>query len=204
MIAAQSPWPELQKKLRPFIARRVNESADVDDILQEVFLRMQRGLGGLREEERFGPWLYQVARSAIVDHHRAAAKRNTNEVPEEDLAVGPPAENPEHDNAACDLANAVAPFVALLPSPYREALTLVELEGLTQREAADMMGISVSGMKSRVQRGRALLREALEACCRISTDARGKVIECTPRPDGRLPRGCVEATERGEKERCSP
>jgi RNA polymerase sigma-70 factor (ECF subfamily) len=75
----------------------------------------------------------------------------------------------------------VALFVARLPSPYREAITLTELEGLTQREAAEMLGISVSGMKSRVQRGREKIREMFEECCRISVDCRGRVVECEPR-----------------------
>ncbi|HEY5936213.1 MAG TPA: sigma factor-like helix-turn-helix DNA-binding protein, partial [Kofleriaceae bacterium] len=79
------------------------------------------------------------------------------------------------------LAGCLASFVALLPSPYREAVTLVELEGLTAREAAAMVGISTSGMKSRVQRGRAELRRRFEECCRIAVDARNKVIEVTPR-----------------------
>ena len=59
-----------------------------------------------------------------------------------------------------------------------------ELEGLTQKEAADMLGISLSGMKSRVQRGRARLRAKFEQCCAIAQDARGKVTDCDPRPAG--------------------
>lgn len=81
-------------------------------------------------------------------------------------------------------------FVSMLPSPYREALTLTELEGLTQKEAAEMLGISLSGMKSRVQRGREKLRAALEDCCHIALDARHRVVGCEPRPDGKLPDGC--------------
>ncbi len=72
-------------------------------------------------------------------------------------------------------------FVAQLASPYRAAVTLVELEGLTAREAAEMAGISVSGMKSRVQRGRAQLREMFDRCCEIALDARGKITEFSPR-----------------------
>lgn len=137
---ARTAWQDLAAKLRPFVARRVASEADADDVVQDVFLRMQ----------------------------------------------------PEEDDGAVerDLAMYIAPFVAMLPSPYREALTLTELEGLSQKDAAAMMGISVSGMKSRVQRGRARLREALEACCEIALDARGRVISCEPRPDGRLPGGC--------------
>jgi RNA polymerase sigma-70 factor (ECF subfamily) len=69
-------------------------------------------------------------------------------------------------------------------------LTLTELEGLTQKEAAERLGLSLSGMKSRVQRGRLHLRDALEACCHIALDVRGRVVACEPRPDGTLPGSC--------------
>ncbi|MBX3252093.1 MAG: sigma-70 family RNA polymerase sigma factor [Myxococcales bacterium] len=194
--AERGAWRELAAKLRPFVARRVSAEADVDDVVQDIFLRMQRGLGGLRDDERFGPWVYQVARSAIADHQRARARHPhatvaTDEGPEAFASAETSASIDEEDERAAErlLAVVVAPFVAMLPSPYREALTLTELEGLTQREAAEMLGVSLSGMKSRVQRGRQKLREALEDCCHIVLDARQRVVACEPRPDGRLPDG---------------
>jgi RNA polymerase sigma-70 factor (ECF subfamily) len=183
-------WRELEQKLRPFVARRVH-GADVDDVVQDVFLRMQRNLCQLRDEQRFGPWVYQIARSAIIDHQRAALRRPvaTDEAPDGST----PAIDEDEDGAVeRELATYLAPFVAALPSPYREALTLTELEGLTQKDAAAMLGVSLSGMKSRVQRGRARLREMLDACCKITVDVRGRVIGCEPRPDGKLPGGCCE------------
>src|SRR5688500_10028379 len=72
--ATRDAWKELEQRLRPFIARRVASSADVSDVLQDVFLRMQRGLSGLRDDDRFGPWVYQVARSAIGDYQRDRAR----------------------------------------------------------------------------------------------------------------------------------
>jgi RNA polymerase sigma-70 factor (ECF subfamily) len=185
--AARGAWRDLEAKLRPFIARRVHAEADVDDVVQDVFLRMQRGLAGLRDDERFGPWVYQVARSAIADQQRAAVRHPlaNGAPPEEETAL------PEDDDAVeRELAAYVAPFVAMLPSPYREALTLTELEGLTQKDAAAMLGISVSGTKSRVQRGRQQLRKALDDCCHIALDARGRIVSCEPRADGKLPNGC--------------
>jgi RNA polymerase sigma-70 factor (ECF subfamily) len=149
---------------------------------------MQRGLSDLRDDERFGPWVYSIARNAIADHLRAKKRHPVAaaEAPEEET----PSPDAEDERAAeKDLAAYVAAFVAMLDTPYREALTLTELEGLTQKEAASMLGISLSAMKSRVQRGREQLREALEACCKIAVDARGRVLSCEPRPDGRLP-GC--------------
>jgi RNA polymerase sigma-70 factor (ECF subfamily) len=185
---ARGAWRDLEAKLRPFIARRVRADVDVDDVLQDVFVRLQRGLAALRDDERFGPWVYQVARSAIVDHQRVAARHR---VVDGDSAENAAPEIDEDDGAVeRELASYVAPFVAMLPSPYREALTLTELQGLTQKHAAEMLGISLSGMKSRVQRGRQHLRKALEDCCHIALDARGRVVACEPRADGVLPEGC--------------
>lgn len=189
--AQRGAWRELEARLRPFVARRVRAPADVDDVVQEVFLRMQRGLAGLRDEERFGPWVYQIARSAIADHQRAATKHRVADDPAAEERAD---EVDRGDDGAVmqELASSIAPFVAMLPQHYRDALTLTELEGLTQKQAADMLGISLSGMKSRVQRGRRELRRALEDCCHIALDARGRVVSCEPRPDGRLPDGCCQ------------
>src|SRR5690606_24480720 len=102
-----------------------------------------------------------------------------------------PMESDDDDRAVEQaLASVVALFLAALPSPYREALTLTELEGMTQKQAAEMLGISLSGMKSRVQRGRVLLRRSFEDCCTIALDVRGRIVGCEPRPDGRVPSGC--------------
>ena len=172
---------ELAARLRPFVARRVSTAADVDDVLQDVYLRLQRSVADLRDEERFGPWVYRVARSALADHARARARHplTEGEAPE---AAAEPLDAEGEGSVAAELATCVPVFVAMLPSPYREALTLTELEGLTQKEAAEMLGISLSGMKSRVQRGRERLRKMFDECCEIAVDARGRAIACTPRP----------------------
>jgi RNA polymerase sigma-70 factor (ECF subfamily) len=178
MTVAPAAWDDVAARLRPFIARRIAPT-DVDDVMQDVFIRMQRGLPALRDDERFASWLFQVARSSIADHLRTRARHplaTTEATPE------PHAETPEDDReVARSLAGCVTMFVAQLASPYREAVTLVELEGLTTREAADLMSLSISGMKSRVQRGRAQLRELFEACCEIALDVRGKVTAFSPR-----------------------
>jgi len=169
------PWSEVAAKLRPFVARRV-AGPDVDDVLQDILLRMHRGLGALADEHRFTGWMYTVARSAIAEHGRTRARHPIADPP--DTAAG----DPDDDRAAATaLAACLTVFVARLPSPYREAVTLVELEGLTIRDAAAMAQISVSGMKSRVQRGRAQLRAMLDDCCAIALDSRGKVTDVVPR-----------------------
>lgn len=185
MIApeAREAYAGLVAPLRSFVARRVPAS-EVDDVVQDVFVRLQRGVGALRDEERFGPWVYRVARSAIAESQRARARHPLpREAPSEEhlAAEVPPADATDSDAPDARLAAAAAALVDLLPSPYREALVLTEIEGLTQKEAAERAGIGLSGMKSRVQRGRAQLRRWLDLCCEIALDARGHVIGCEPR-----------------------
>ena len=179
---AETGWKELTDRLRHFVSRRVG-GADADDVVQDALLRVSRGLSELRDDERFGPWVYRVTRNAIADHHRARARPLEAEravLDDDAVAAAPPEEGEERDLTE-GLVGCLTAFVTQLPSPYREAITLVELEGLTHREAADMLGISLSGMKSRVQRGRDRLRRMFERCCELTQDARGRVVACDPR-----------------------
>lgn len=181
MNLAPALWQDVAAQLRPFLARRV-DAAELDDALQDVLVRVQRGLPLLREEERFTSWLFQIARSSIAEHWRMRARHPLTDAPDDTEIVAEP--NDDDRETARALACCVSIFVARLRSPYREAITLVELEGLAARDAAEMVGVSVSGMKSRVQRGRAQLRQLFETCCEIALDARGKVIDYTPRARG--------------------
>jgi RNA polymerase sigma-70 factor (ECF subfamily) len=200
---ARGAWRELERHLRPYLARRVASAADIDDLLQDIFVRMHQGLGSLRDEERFGGWVYRIANSAIVDKARQRARAPRLE-PAGELEAGERIGEAE-EQLQSDLGECVALFVGRLPSPYREAVTLTELEGLSQKDAADMLGISLSGMKSRVQRGREKIRHMFDECCQISVDGRGRVIECEPRSLQEVPPDCHDAAvswaNRGGSER---
>lgn len=188
---ARGAWKELEQRLRPYLARRVASAADIDDLLQDIFVRMHRGLPTLRDDEGFGGWVYRIANSAIVDKVRQRA-RAPRIGPEVDFEVAS-AEGDGHDELQSDLGECVALFVSRLPSPYREAITLTELQGLTQKDAAEMLGISLSGLKSRVQRGRDKIRHMFDECCHVSVDARGRVLECEPRALDQVPPDCRDA-----------
>jgi len=149
---ARGAWKDLERYLRPYLARRGASAADIDDLLQDIFMRLHQGLSMLRDEERFGGWVYRIANSALVDRARRHARAPHLKADVDIEAASPADEATERLHA--DLGECVALFVGRLPSPYREAITLTELEGLTQREAAEMLAISLSGLKSRVQRGR--------------------------------------------------
>lgn len=167
--SARGAWEQLNERLGEFIRRRLR-TEDAEDVRQDVLLKIFRGMASLDDDTRFGPWVYSVARNAVIDRLRV---RRPPHVDLEDFAD--PEEAAEAD--ARPLVDCVASFVARLPSPYREAITLTELRGLTQAEAARLEGVTLSGMKSRVQRGRRLLRDMFEECCRLTIDGRGRVIE---------------------------
>jgi RNA polymerase sigma-70 factor, ECF subfamily len=176
-------WSEVQSGLRSFIAKRVADEAAVEDLSQDVFLRMQRGLGGLKDRSRLLPWLYRIARHAIIDYYRARDRRPEKPAGlvsdlETLFPVSLPVESSEGSGRlGAELAGCLRPMIERLSEDYRQAITFVDLEGMTQHEAAAKLGLSVSGMKSRVQRGRRQLREMLEACCVIALDRRGGVAD---------------------------
>src|SRR5690606_7389395 len=93
----------------------------------------------------------------------------------------PAAEPDRPAEARVELAACLPRLLERLPERYREAVRLAELEGLPQQEVARRQGVSLSGAKSRVQRGRRRLRELVEACCAVECDHRGSVVDYEPR-----------------------
>jgi RNA polymerase sigma-70 factor (ECF subfamily) len=199
-------WHEVHDRLTAFVAQRVDDPADVADLVQTVFLRAHQHMASIADEQRLLPWLFQITRNAIADYYRAPVRRReiggvasdgALDLPDGDRAVsavapseGSSAIRPagplsvsDDESAMRELAGCVRPLVELLPATYREALTLVEFDGVPQVEVASRLGISVSGMKSRVQRGRVMLRDNLLACCDVSRSATGGVIDFAPRSD---------------------
>lgn len=161
-----------EAELRRFITRRV-PGPDADDVVQDALLRIHLGVGSLRAQDRLAPWVYRVARSAIVDHRRRRR----------DLAVGEPEPEPEElredpsTEAREALAACVGPFLDVLPPEQAEALRLTDLGPYTQAEAAARLGLPLPTLKARVQRGRRALREVFEQCCAFVQDSRGAVVD---------------------------
>ncbi len=194
--AVTEVWQQVHDRLRAFIAKRIAADADVDDILQDVFLRMHRRIDGLQDASRVVAWVYQIARHAIIDHYRAPNRRR--EVPvglSDDLDVLLPFDGSGPGTADSgrlreELAGCLRPMIERLAEPYRTAVTLVEIEGFTQAVAARRVGVSVSGMKSRVQRGRRVLKQMLDNCCEIQLDPRGGVRDVAVRDAETSPCGC--------------
>ncbi len=181
VMTTEAAWNAFHPRLRAFALRQVGSAADAEDIVQKVFLRLHRSLPALRRADRIGAWLFAAVRNAVVDHYRAPARRR--ERPEGDArdleavagatSEAEPAVSPRAQAARC-----LRGMMRRLSASDRRALDLVELQGMTQVEVARTEGLSLSGMKARVQRARRRLKAAMEECCRILLDARAGVMEC--------------------------
>lgn len=169
-------WDEHKAQLRGYIGKRVRDPDALDDILQDVFVKAHDNLHTLKSRESVAAWLFRIASNAIADHYRA--RKPWVELPDE-LEQPQPERNPIGELAAC-----LRPFIAELPEIYRAALTLSEIEGLPQKEVAARLGISLSGAKSRVQRGREKLLQRLSDCCDFETGRRG-LVDYEPRDPAR-------------------
>jgi RNA polymerase sigma-70 factor (ECF subfamily) len=103
----------------------------------------------------------------------------------EEFDDGPSASSADEwvDDQDAELAVCLRTLLAELPPDYRRALELTDLGGLSQAEAAELEHVSLSGMKSRVQRGRRQLGVVLRQCCTPTLDSRGVPVDYRPRPD---------------------
>ncbi len=174
----QRIWREVGDDLRRFILQRVDSPEDADDLLQETFIKIHGKLDTLEDRERLNAWVYQIARNTVTDYYRR--RRAVESLPEggiEDIVAEP--EGPEND-VEQTVGGWLRPMVETLPERYRRALVLTEFEGLSQREMAEELGLSYSGAKSRVQRGRLMLKQQLVECCHFEFDRRGSIIDYTP------------------------
>lgn len=173
-----SAWKQHEAELRSFLRHRLPAPADADDLLQEVFIKLLRQQAAFCQVDNPRAWLFQVARNALIDRSRSADDQRVFVELPDDLPAPPDDEAP-----AIDRLNQCLPRVlAELAAEDQLAITLCDIEGLTQQALADRLGLSLPGAKSRVQRARARLRQQLVSACQVRFDDNGEVCCFVPRP----------------------
>jgi RNA polymerase sigma-70 factor (ECF subfamily) len=155
---------------------------NVDDVVQDILLRLHERAAELRDEQKLAGWAFCIAKSVVTDHHRRAnGPTKVTFGLTDDLASSARVERSDDENENEMVAGWLLPMVSLLPDEYAEALEVCDLGGVEQRVYAERKGLSISGAKSRVQRGRRILEELVRACCDLEQDVRGNVIGITRR-----------------------
>lgn len=168
-------WDNYHREILRFVANRVSNPHEASDLVQEVFLRASRLENGLCGIDNRRAWLFQVARNLLIDRYRLVIE----EIPlDDDLWLAAEAE----PVAPVDSLSQCLPRVlAELSAEDREAITLCDIEGLSQRALADRLGLTLPAAKSRVQRARRRLREQLVSACQVQFDEAGHVCCFVPR-----------------------
>jgi RNA polymerase sigma-70 factor (ECF subfamily) len=176
-------------RVRAFVAARVSDPELAADITQDVLVRSIAS-GALDSVDNPAAWLYRSARNAVIDHYRTRRVHDTFDG--DDAWPDPSPFDDEPNEATRELARCLQPMLENLPPSARDALTRVDIEGQTHQHAAAELGLSVSGMKSRVQRARRQLKDVLQQCCIVGLDRVGAVSNY--RPTGESTCGCTGST----------
>jgi RNA polymerase sigma-70 factor (ECF subfamily) len=167
---------EFQKSLKDYIFSKVKNIHLTEDILQDVFLKINDKIDTLKDSDKLKSWIFTIARNSIIDHFRT----NKYHLDIDEIEI--PEESPENKSECYH--KCLTPFINNLDDKYKDALLSTELGTLSQKDYAEQLGISYSGAKSRVQRAKLQIKDAFISCCMIKKDASGNTFiddseECT-------------------------
>jgi RNA polymerase sigma-70 factor (ECF subfamily) len=165
-------WSNIQKELKGFVYKKVKDKALTEDIVHDVFMKVQDKVAQLRESEKIFGWIYQITRNTITDHYRKNAKVvNAKDI---DWESSPPNFN------EC-VSGVIDELIPTLPDKYRIPLEMTEIHNQSQLEVAAQLNLSYTAAKTRVQRARKMLRERIDEVLIVKTDGYGNVILCKNR-----------------------
>lgn len=185
-------WSGFIDRLNGYVGARL-PAALRDDVVGDILVRLVRNEAKLAAARDPMAWVGRVAVNAVIDHARRRGAENRAMA----AFVADPASadggTDADDTATVAFAGCVTPLIEGLPQRYRDALMLVEIDGIGQQDAARRLGLSVSGLKSRLQRGRRQLKQAVVRCCAIELDRRGGIIAYSPRRAAAAPSCCVDS-----------
>lgn len=163
-------------ELKGYLINQTKDPELSEELLQEIMLKATLAHRKGVSVENIRAWFYTIARTTLLDHFRklsAEAKLkshfSTSELPD--------------DNNMAELSVLIdkymKPMISLLPEKYSIPLILADLENIPQKSVAEKLGLSLTAVKSRVQRARKHLLELFWECCNVETDKNGNFISCT-------------------------
>jgi RNA polymerase sigma-70 factor (ECF subfamily) len=177
-VQIQTIAQQFRTEIFAYIQSRVRDSAAADDLTQETLVKVNKALTKGAKPDHFRGWLFQIARNSVIDFLKEAGRFVPfREIHEERGAAESKASDSIDNEFRERLFSYTLRVIETLPEDDRDALRFTELDGLSREELARELGISISGAKSRVQRARAKLRQAVQECCRLITDPYGRVID---------------------------
>lgn len=161
-------YEDFSGKIRAYLMGKVRSPEDLDDLTQEIFIKIHTSLASLKDEKKLAPWIYSIVRNSINDYYR---KRDTGSAGiDENISYS---EDNDEDKNLSGILYCLNVFIDRLPEKYREPLILSDIEGVKQKDLAVRMGLSYTGLKSRVQRGREMIKGMFIECCGVPFSTEG-------------------------------
>jgi RNA polymerase sigma-70 factor, ECF subfamily len=166
----QTLYADFSDKLKSYILHKVNDKVLAEDIMHDTFIKIDACCKQNRNCESPKSYLFQVANNTIADHYRKKYKPVS---PAKEISIENEAAN--HNE---ELLNCLNPFIEQLPEKYKQAIILADIQQKPQQEIANLLNISLSATKSRIQRAREKLKTLFEKACRLEADKFGNIITC--------------------------
>lgn len=167
VISTVETWNQFSDQIQGFFTKRVNDTSVAEDLRQEVFLKIHGSLDQLKDSHKLRPWIFAIARNVLHDYYKARGK----DIIEDEIRFQT-SDDPKFES---DIRSCLVPMIEKLPEKYREAIMLSEIQGMSQKELAQRLGLSHSAARSRVQRGRELLKASFIECCDYRLGEDGKL-----------------------------
>jgi RNA polymerase sigma-70 factor (ECF subfamily) len=187
MIESEPDFGKIYEDFRPRILRyltRLVGEGEAEDLAQEVFMKIDRGLKSFRGESRISTWIYRIATHAAMDrirgpHARERQGKPSSTPPVEEVGNGiwtDEEKAPAEQRVIREEMNGcIREIIDALPANYRSAIVLSEMEGLKDAEIAEVLGIHLQTAKMRLHRGRAMLKKELSTACVFYRDERNEL-----------------------------
>lgn len=169
-VAFEMLFTKYQRRVSRLVSRFVRSDAEVEDIVQESFIKAYRALGSFRGDSAFYTWLYRIAVNTAKNYLVAASKRpisltqfekNDDDDFEEDHFMSDAA-TPESELITKQIAETVNKTMNELPADLREAIMLREIEGMSYEDIADSMGCPIGTVRSRIFRAREAISQKIK------------------------------------------
>jgi len=174
-LSVEMIWDMYHKKLMHYIAKKVSDPHEAEDILQEVSLRLIKNERKMNELDSIEAWLFRVTKNTIIDYYRRKAK--TIYVDDFESLRTTASNEVELENYNLETASCMLKLTDFLPATYKEAVIESDYKGIKQTTLGEKWQLSHSGTKNRVQRARKKLKETLYQCCDVQSDKKGNIIE---------------------------
>lgn len=160
-------WESYSNDLKRYVFSQIKDEDTTNDVLQEIFIKIHLNIATLQKKESVKSWIFTIAHNTLMNF------LNKKSVP---FAIGEVVDDFSTEEEVHSAKSCLLPLIKNLPEKYREPLLLSEIKGKKQAEVAELLGITLSGAKSRIQRGRKLLQQGFMDCCHYKLNEQGFLI----------------------------